>query len=69
MSLEHASLDNGLSVYVDRVPGANTNNVAMFVPYGSVNEARGDEGVAHAFDVHRRLPFHTRQPFAAPLRV
>ena len=50
MSLEHASLDNGLSVYVDRVPGANTNNVAMFVPYGSVNEARGDEGVAHAFE-------------------
>ncbi|HET8884404.1 MAG TPA: pitrilysin family protein [Candidatus Saccharimonadales bacterium] len=50
MSLEKASLDNGLSIYVDRIPGANTNDVTMFVPFGSVDETPGDEGVAHAFE-------------------
>lgn len=50
MSLEKASLDNGLSIYVDRIPGANINHVSMFVPYGSVDELPGDEGVAHAFE-------------------
>ena len=50
MSLEKVKLDNGLTVYNDRIPGARTNNVTMFIPYGSVNERPGDEGVAHVFE-------------------
>ena len=50
MALEKANLDNGLTLYVDRVPGSMDNNVTMFVPYGSVNEEVGEEGVAHVFE-------------------
>lgn len=50
MSLETVRLANGLTVYNDRIPGAYTNNVTMFVPYGSINEQVGHEGVAHAFE-------------------
>ena len=50
MSLEKVKLDNGLTVYNDRIPGARTNDVSVFVPYGSVNEQPGNEGVAHVFE-------------------
>ncbi|MEO7904457.1 MAG: insulinase family protein [Candidatus Saccharimonadales bacterium] len=48
MSLEKVQLQNGLTLYHDRIPGEQTNGVTMFVPYGSVNETAGDEGTAHA---------------------
>lgn len=50
MSLEKVTLDNGLTIYNDRIPGERANDVTMFVPYGSVNEEPGDEGVAHVFE-------------------
>lgn len=50
MSLEKVKLENGLTVYNDRIVGARTNDVSVFVPYGSVNERPGDEGVAHVFE-------------------
>ncbi len=50
MALEKAILDNGLTVYNDRIPGARNNDVSVFVPYGSVNEQPGHEGVAHVFE-------------------
>ena len=56
MSLEKLKLDNGLTIYNDRIASAGTNDVTMFVPYGSVDEKLGDEGVAHVFEhcVHLR---------------
>lgn len=50
MALETAKLDNGLNIYVDHIPGSRITTTNMFVPYGSVNEEVGDEGVAHAFE-------------------
>ncbi len=50
MALEKTTLDNGLTVYNDRVPGAWNNDVTVFVPYGSVDEQSGHEGVAHVFE-------------------
>lgn len=50
MSLEKRTLENGLTVYNDKITGARTNNVLMYVPYGSVDENPGDEGVAHVFE-------------------
>ena len=50
MSVEKRTLDNGLTVYMDHVTGARTNDVRMFVPYGSVDEESGNEGVAHVFE-------------------
>lgn len=50
MSLEKVKLDNGLTIYNDRIAGARTNDVTVFVPYGSVNEQPGHEGVAHVFE-------------------
>lgn len=50
MALEKVVLDSGLTVYNDRVPGARNNDVSIVVPYGSVNEQPGHEGVAHVFE-------------------
>ena len=50
MSLEKRVLDNGLTVYSDHIVGSRTNDVRMYVPYGSVDENPGDEGVAHVFE-------------------
>lgn len=50
MSLEKRTLDNGLTIYNDRIVGARTNDVRMYVPYGSVDEDPGHEGVAHVFE-------------------
>ncbi len=50
MALKSERLDNGLNIIVDNMPGSQVNNVSMFIPYGSVNEADGDEGMAHAFE-------------------
>lgn len=50
MPLKEAKLDNGLQVYVDHIPGSRVNNVTMVVPFGSVNEQEGEEGVAHVFE-------------------
>lgn len=50
MSLEKLKLDNGLTIYNDHIAGARTNDVRMFVPYGSVDEQPGNEGLAHVFE-------------------
>ena len=50
MSLEKVRLSNGLTLYHDQVAGARTNDATVFVPYGSVNEQPGNEGVAHVFE-------------------
>ncbi len=50
MALKSEKLDSGLTVYVDHMPNARTNSTNMFIPYGSVNELEGDEGMAHAFE-------------------
>ena len=50
MSLEKMKLENGLTIYNDRIAGARTNDVRMFVPFGSVDEEPGNEGVAHVFE-------------------
>lgn len=50
MSLEKLQFDTGLTAYVDYLPSALTNEVKMFVPYGSVQEKPGEEGVAHALE-------------------
>lgn len=50
MSLETAVLDNGLTIWVDPIPGADVNDVSVLVPFGSVNEPPREEGVAHAFE-------------------
>ena len=50
MSLEKRTLENGLTVYNDHIVGARTNDVRMYVPFGSVDEDPGNEGVAHVFE-------------------
>lgn len=50
MALEKVTLDNGLTIYNDHVPGAHTHNVSVVLPYGSVHEKEGHEGVAHVFE-------------------
>jgi len=50
MALEKTILDSGLTIYNDRIPGAWNNDVTVFVPYGSVDEQPGHEGVAHVFE-------------------
>lgn len=50
MTVEKAKLQNGMSVYVDHVDGALVNEINVHVPYGSVHEAPGEEGVAHVFE-------------------
>lgn len=50
MSLERLTYASGFTAYVDQMPWIHTNNVAMFVPYGSVHEKDGEEGIAHAFE-------------------
>lgn len=50
MALEKVTLDSGLTIYNDRIPGALNNDVSVFVPYGSVDEQPGHEGVAHVFE-------------------
>lgn len=50
MSLEKVQLNNGLSIYHDRIAGEQTNSVKMLLPYGSVDEKPAEEGVAHVFE-------------------
>lgn len=50
MSLEKINYENGLTTYVDHIPNSLTTSVHAFVPYGSVNEKPGQEGVAHALE-------------------
>lgn len=50
MSLEKIQYNNGLTAYVDHMPGALTTSINAYVPYGSVNEDKGQEGVAHALE-------------------
>lgn len=50
MSLEKKQYPNGLTAYVDHMPQAQTTAVDVFVPFGSVDEQPGQEGVAHALE-------------------
>ncbi|MCA9338559.1 insulinase family protein [Candidatus Saccharibacteria bacterium] len=50
MTVEKAKLQNGMSIYVDHIDGALVNEINVHVPYGSVHEAPGEEGVAHVFE-------------------
>lgn len=50
MALEKATLSNGLSIQVDYADDATTNSTSVFVPYGSVSEKPGQEGIAHALE-------------------
>jgi predicted Zn-dependent peptidase len=64
MALEKLDFASGLTAYVDQMPGILTNEVNMFIPYGSVDERPGNEGVAHALEhcVHlETAEFESRQ--------
>lgn len=50
MSLETIKYPNGLRAYVDHMPSAHTTETNVFIPYGSVDEAPGEEGIAHALE-------------------
>jgi|GEM_PF-5583942 len=45
MSLEKRTHENGLTVYNDHIVGARTNDVRMYIPFGSVDEDLRHEGV------------------------
>lgn len=50
MALEKSTLENGLTIYNDHMPESMTQSIAAFIPYGSVHESSGEEGVAHALE-------------------
>ncbi len=50
MALETIKYDNGFTAYVDYLPHTMTTEANVFIPYGSVDEAPGQEGVAHALE-------------------
>lgn len=50
MSLDHHSYPNGLNLYVDHMPGRQVTAVNVHLPYGSVHEAPGQEGLAHVLE-------------------
>lgn len=50
MSLEKKQFANGLTAYVDYMPQAHTTAVDVLVPFGSVDEQPGQEGIAHALE-------------------
>jgi len=50
MSIEKKQFPSGLTAYVDHMPEAQTTAVNVFVPFGSIDELPGQEGVAHALE-------------------
>lgn len=50
MTLQTEKLENGLRIYVDTLPGAETSNVNVFVGTGSVDEPEEIAGISHALE-------------------
>lgn len=50
MSLEKRTYPNGLTTYIDHMPEAATTAIQAYIPYGSVHEQPGEEGIAHALE-------------------
>lgn len=50
MSIESHRYPSGLTVHVDTVPGRSITAMNVHLPYGSVHEAPGQEGIAHALE-------------------
>lgn len=50
MALEKTSTENGLRIYVDSIPTAETSNINVFIGTGSVHESDDVAGISHALE-------------------